>query len=125
MQVDENIGPVLVIDDDHAVRVRLRMLLESAGYIVFTATDGQMALTLLHRLSFVPRLIILDLVMPILDGWQFLEVFRSEPDWESTVVVVHASADVQLPRGVRRLRRDANDAAILKLARETCRRILS
>jgi CheY-like chemotaxis protein len=122
MRVDNFIGPVLIVDDNHEVRVRLRLLLEREGYAVFTATDGLMALALMRRLSLVPRLIVLDLVMPIMDGWEFLDAFRSEPQWESSIVVIHTSAEKEhLPRGVARLRKDASDAEILRMARRYCR----
>lgn len=81
---------ILVVDNDHGTRVRLRTLLESAGYEVFTATDGNMALIMMRRLTVLPRLVLLDPMMPIMDGWEFLEAKRAEPAWEAVSVVMHA-----------------------------------
>ena len=112
---------ILVVDDDHAVRVRLRALFESAGYVVFTATDGLMALALLRRLPELPRLVFLDLVMPIMDGWEFLEAKLAEPRWSQLPIVLHTSAaDDCLPLGVPRLGKPASDADILAAARSAC-----
>lgn len=62
---------VLVVDDDPAIRESVRDLLGSEGYDVRTATDGQDALEQLAKME-PPGLILLDLRMPRLDGWQFL-----------------------------------------------------
>ena len=116
-----NEGPpvVLVVDDEHAVRVRLRALFETAGYIVLTATDGLMALAVLRRLPLPPRVVFLDLVMPIMDGWEFLDATRAEPRWAAMHVVLHTSAtDDVVPLGVPRLTKQASDAEILAAARQ-------
>lgn len=122
MREDEENIVVLIVDDNHKVRVRLRLLLEATGYTVFTATDGLSALTLLQQLSLVPRLIILDLVMPIMDGWEFLEAIRAQPQWESVAVVLHTSSREGLPLDVPRMRKNATDVEILDVARQYCGR---
>ena len=81
---------ILVVDNDHRARVRLRSLLEDAGYVVFTATNGAMALTVMRGLPVLPRLVLLDPLMPIMDGWEFLEAKRAEPAWADVNVVMHA-----------------------------------
>jgi CheY-like chemotaxis protein len=63
---------VLVADDDFAVRESFRMALSAAGFTVKTAEDGQRALDLLRE-GFLAHVIILDLMMPIVSGWEFLE----------------------------------------------------
>jgi two-component system, NtrC family, response regulator HydG len=62
---------ILVVDDDPGIRASLRDLLTSEGFEVRTAEDGQDALEQLDSMS-VPSMILLDLRMPRLDGWQFL-----------------------------------------------------
>lgn len=62
---------ILVVDDDAAIRDSLRELLTGEGYGVETAVDGQDALERLGSME-PPGLILLDLKMPRMDGWQFL-----------------------------------------------------
>ena len=63
---------VLVVDDDPDLSFTLQALLEDEGYRVTTAIDGAEALSLLRNAEAPPRLIVLDLLMPGMDGWQFL-----------------------------------------------------
>jgi CheY-like chemotaxis protein len=62
---------ILVIEDDKDIRKNLKALLESEGYTVDLAENGQIALDLLNKSTDLPDLIILDLMMPVLDGFQF------------------------------------------------------
>jgi len=68
---------VLVIDDDYSVRQALSDALEDQGYSVAVAPDGRTALNLVRRVT--PRLILLDLMMPGMDGWQFRDELRRDP----------------------------------------------
>jgi CheY-like chemotaxis protein len=69
--------PILVVEDDHDVRVTLRAVLEEEGYVVFTAPHGKDALLVLERERERPGLILLDLMMPIMDGWQFAAMLKA------------------------------------------------
>lgn len=69
-------GKVLVVDDDPAIRTSLSRALELEGYTVDTAIDGNAALT--QVASFVPDVIVLDLMMPNVDGLSVCRVLRSE-----------------------------------------------
>lgn len=64
---------ILVIEDNHDIRVSLRQALEECGYVVFTATNGLDAITLLNSVSPLPELLILDIEMPIMNGTEFLK----------------------------------------------------
>jgi CheY-like chemotaxis protein len=68
---------ILVVDDDDAILGSLRELLESEGYGVETAHDGREALDKLAQME-PPQLILLDLKMPVMDGWQFLSERSSD-----------------------------------------------
>jgi CheY-like chemotaxis protein len=63
---------ILVVEDDPATREGLSMLLESEGFGVVTAENGREALQLLAAADVPPSLILLDLMMPVMDGWRFL-----------------------------------------------------
>ena len=83
-------APVLVIDDDPAIRDAVRDVLESAGIAVETATNGADALEKVSRLA--PRLVLLDMRMPVLDGWGFATALQ-ERGVTLPVVVMTAAAD--------------------------------
>ena len=73
--VDSSVpGRVLVVDDDATLRTVVQRILESEGYVVETASDGNEALDRIQ--SGPPDLVLLDLMMPIMDGWQVLERLR-------------------------------------------------
>jgi CheY-like chemotaxis protein len=65
---------VLVVDDDDAIRLTVADALQDEGYQVATATNGQEALAQVETTQ--PDAIVLDLMMPIMDGWGFLEACR-------------------------------------------------
>lgn len=69
-------GRILVVDDDEDMRVLLRNRLEREGYEISEAPDGKEALRIAE--GFRPNLILLDLAMPVMDGFRFLEVYRSD-----------------------------------------------
>lgn len=79
---------VLVVDDDPLVRETLGDFLSDSGYRVLLATSGTHALKLLSRSPVPPSVILLDLKMPELDGWQFRELQLREPSMASIPVIV-------------------------------------
>jgi CheY-like chemotaxis protein len=83
---------VLVVDDDQAILDCLRDALELEGYAVSTARHGQEALGLLADSA--ADVIVLDLWMPIMDGWQFAEAYARTPGPHRPVILISASRDV-------------------------------
>ena len=77
---------VLVVDDDPVIRSTVAELLVDEGYDVHQAGDGSEALDLLAE--FVPDAIVLDLMMPVLDGWAFVDRCRSLPACAEVPIVV-------------------------------------
>lgn len=84
-------GEVMLVEDDLAIRETLRELLEDEGYRVESAGNGREALDRL-RSGHPPRLILLDLMMPVMDGWEFRRAQRGDPALSDIPVVV-LSAD--------------------------------
>jgi len=78
---------VLVIDDEEPVREVLRRFLEKAGYLVKTARDGQEALQHVHD-GPPPDVLILDLMMPVMNGFEVLSALRVHESWRQIPVVV-------------------------------------
>ncbi len=85
-------GDLLVVDDDADMRHRLRTVLERNGWSVREAGDGREALNQV-RLG-VPRLVLLDLTMPVMDGFSFLDRLRGLPGCADVPVVVLSARDV-------------------------------
>jgi DNA-binding response OmpR family regulator len=76
---------ILVVDDDRDLRELLAAVLSSAGYEVLMAENGAAALSVLRTI--LPDLIILDLMMPVMNGWQFREAQCALPDYARIPVV--------------------------------------
>ncbi len=79
---------VLIVDDDVDIREILAEALVQEGFDVTTASDGLEGLRLLRSLRVRPSVILLDLMMPILDGYGFLEQLRRDPSLASIPLAV-------------------------------------
>ena len=103
---------VLVVDDDEDIRHLLRELLERAGYAVDAAENGRAGLRLLFANS--PSLVILDVSMPELDGYQTLERIR---DLSDVPVLMLTARDAEVER-VRGLKGGADDYVVKPFGRQ-------
>jgi CheY-like chemotaxis protein len=86
---------ILLVDDDAGALSALADILSIEGYAVQTVSNGREALDLLSD-SRPPSLIILDLFMPVMDGWQFLAEMKSDSKFAKTPVVVVSALDTQI-----------------------------
>ena len=84
--------PIMVVDDDLMTRTSMRTMLEERGWRVTDAENGEVAISLLEKE--VPRLIFLDLLMPVMDGFAFADTLRRHPQWRSIPIVVVTSHDL-------------------------------
>ena len=92
-------GGILVVDDDAALRETIVTLLRDEGYRVAGASNGREALDMAE--DDAPSLILLDLMMPVMDGWQFLEERRSHrAAREAAVVLLSGMAFIRDAPGV-------------------------
>lgn len=96
---------ILVVDDDQDLLDVTRFVLEGEGHGVLTARNGEEALVLL-RAGPLPALVLLDLMMPVMNGWAFLEARAREPALQAIpVLVLTASEPEEVPGAVGILRK--------------------
>jgi CheY-like chemotaxis protein len=79
---------VLVVDDQVDLRDCIAVLLEAEGYTVVDAGNGRDALKYLQAHPHQVAAIVLDLAMPVMDGWAFLAARRTRPEWAAIPVIV-------------------------------------
>lgn len=84
--------PVLVVEDDPATRNLLGRALSGEGHVVREAENGRVALAWLEKE--IPGLILLDLLMPEMDGFELVAALRERPEWEHIPVVVITAKDL-------------------------------
>ncbi len=90
----------MVVEDDRDIRSTLQQLFELSGYGVLAAANGKDALEQLGSQK-RPCVILLDLMMPVMDGWEFVRQKNAVESWASIpVAVVSAMADRQPPKEV-------------------------
>lgn len=98
---------VLIIEDDDHILYILKVLLEREDINVVTAIDGQKAHDLIDSLS-PPDLVLLDMMLPYIDGYELLQKIRNLPEWKEVPVIV-LSAKSQEKDIVKMLDEGAND----------------
>jgi signal transduction histidine kinase/CheY-like chemotaxis protein len=116
-------GGALLVDDDEVVRRSVRQALEPIGWQVTEAENGQVAVEVLTAAR--PDVIILDLMMPKMDGFEFLNELRARPPWQDVPVVVITAKDLteadreRLNGGVERIiQKSDRDEMLRQLSRE-------
>ncbi|HEX6275971.1 MAG TPA: response regulator [Polyangiaceae bacterium] len=91
--------PILIVDDDPDIRDALEELLTDRGFSVLSAVNGADALNLLRTLDAPPAIILLDVMMPVLDGYGFLEERSKDPSLSRIpVAIITAGHGVDLGR---------------------------
>jgi signal transduction histidine kinase/CheY-like chemotaxis protein len=88
----DDICPVLLVEDDIEAREIMARTLDNAGWAVSQASNGQEALDMMSDLQ--PQLILLDLIMPLMDGFDFLAELRARPEWQQIPVIVITAKDL-------------------------------
>lgn len=119
--------PILLVDDNSDVLEVIRVLLETEGYTVTTASHGADALAQL-RSGLRPCLIILDLTMPVMDGWQFRDEQLADPELSGIPTIIYsavgslASSTVGTMRVAGAFEKGGDFTAMLRLVADLCRR---
>jgi len=118
----------MVVEDDADIREGLGALLDAEGYTVTMASDGREALDVLGASGTKPGLILLDLMMPNMNGWQFLEAVKDRPTAASIPIVVMSAyreqdrriSEAALEHRVAFLRKPVDVKLLLKLIQHYC-----
>jgi len=112
MKSDRDESIILVVDDEPECREILAALLTEEGYVVVCAEDGRQALD--YMSSSTPGLILLDLMMPNMSGWEFLERQKQDPRLAAVPVVLISGSGLARDTDVSAIVRKPIDFAVLK-----------
>src|SRR5436309_15079432 len=85
--------PVLIVEDDADLREMMAQLLSLEGFQATAVANGREALEYLHEAD-VPQVILLDLMMPVMDGWEFRRKQQADPALASVPVIVLSALDL-------------------------------
>jgi CheY-like chemotaxis protein len=120
--VSKNGCKVMVVDDDTDNREQLTELLDAQGYFAASAENGAAAIELLEG-GLDPDLILTDLMMPVMSGWDLCEALKKTPRWRSIPVVVLCGMAVE-QRGKLQVddafEKPVNVSKLLKRVAELC-----
>ncbi len=81
---------ILIVDDERDLTEALKVLLEDEGYRVFIAGDGKACLSSLYEVK--PNLVLLDVMIPYIDGYEVLKIMKSQPIYSSIPVVLMSAS---------------------------------
>ena len=107
LQDNEKRPKVLVVEDDEDISYLIKFMLSRDGFEVITAFDGREASRIIEE-SPPPQLVLLDIMLPYIDGFQLITQIRNKPEWHG-VPVVMLTAKTQERDIVRALDSGAND----------------
>ena len=79
---------IMVVEDDRAIRDTLIEILRDNDFRAVGAANGKIAIDKLRATENKPCLILLDVMMPVMDGWQFRDIQRQDPDLKTVPVIV-------------------------------------
>lgn len=113
---------ILVVEDERDLREVMQDALELNGYTVVSVAEGQAALDAIGRMDHV-CLVLLDLLMPGMNGWDFCKELRARPAYAEVPVVVHSSSPSPPPEGATRsIAKPLDLSALLAMVNEYCRK---
>jgi CheY-like chemotaxis protein len=111
---------VLIVEDEEDLREMMRDALELSGFTVVTAEEGRDALAKIPNIDQL-CVVLLDLLMPGMNGWDFFEELRLRPELAAVPVIVHSSIPGRAPLGVTRvLQKPVLYEQLVSVVREYC-----
>ncbi|MBA2524879.1 MAG: response regulator transcription factor [Pyrinomonadaceae bacterium] len=82
---------VMVVEDDQIISALLKHMLARRGFEVYVATDGRQASTMVEELIPPPRLVMLDVILPFVDGFDLITLIRSKQAWKDVPIIMLTS----------------------------------
>ena len=116
--------PVLIVEDDVDLREMMAQLLTLEGFAAATAANGREALDYLKESHDKPHVILLDLMMPVMDGWEFRRKQQADPAFADVPVSVLSALDQSRAADVQAeafLKKPLDFDRLLQLVRQYCR----
>ena len=115
---------ILIIEDDHEIRSSLLEVLEEEGYSVLSAENGQQGIEVLEASETMPSLIILDLMMPVLDGYGFRRAQSAHEHYSTIPTAVfsagYTSPDADIVRFEESIRKPVDLDDLFALVKKYC-----
>lgn len=116
---------IFVVEDAVEIRLLLKRLLESEGYVVEGASNGREALEILRAQTELPAVILLDLMMPVMDGYEFRELQKQDERLSSIPVVVmtadgHIDAKKMRVEALEGIKKPLSTQDLLKVVEKYC-----
>jgi CheY-like chemotaxis protein len=110
---------VLIVEDEEDIREVVASALESEGFQVYEAESGARALELLKVIPH-PSLILADLMMPVMNGWDLIKTLSQDDRLATLPVVVISALDDAEPRGYRRVKKPFDIDELVKIVADLC-----
>jgi len=89
---------MLLIDDEKLLRITTSMLLKHNGFEIYTAENGQIGLDLVHE--HMPDVILLDVMMPVMDGWEVLRRLKEDEKTRGIEIIIFTACDLPVPTDI-------------------------
>jgi two-component system chemotaxis response regulator CheY len=112
---------VIVVEDDADIREAVVTALELEGFHVFQAENGARALEVLRTMPH-PSLVLADLMMPVMDGWQLIGALSQDDRLATLPVVIVSANNEKSPGGFRQVRKPIDLDDLVKIVGELCMR---
>jgi CheY-like chemotaxis protein len=110
---------VIVVEDDGDIREAVVTALELEGFHVFQAENGARALEVLRTMPH-PSLVLADLMMPVMDGWQLIGALSQDDRLATLPVVVVSATNEMGPHGFRQVKKPIDLDDLVKIVSELC-----
>jgi two-component system chemotaxis response regulator CheY len=110
---------VIVVEDDDDIREAVMTALVLEGFHVFTAENGARALEVLRTMPH-PSLVLADLMMPVMDGWQLIGALSQDDRLATLPVVVVSATNEKSPPGFRQVKKPIDLDDLVKIVGELC-----